>query len=564
MIFQSSLPRVSIPNTDIATFCFEKGKKEHNSSSKRSSFAIVDGPSEKQFNISELEKKSEEFASGLTHQLNLQPDDVVAFFSPNTIFYPIVSLGTIMAGNIITLANPTYTSRELAHQLKDSNSKVLVTQSHLLSVAEEAILLSKLNIPASHIILVDTFTNPNSKYTHIEQLYSFLPFKRLSITTEKEADDRTAVLFYSSGTTGTSKGVILTHKNILTCAVICTSFLYSDGQFQTEKYPNCYIAVLPHYHVYGFVMNMIIGVSTATGIVVVPSFEIGSFLKMIEKYRVTYAHIVPPIVLSILNYSQAHKFDLSSLRILLTGAAPIGKDVLSKFKKNYSDKIVIQAYGMTETSPTVTIASISQQNNGSSGILLSNTEAKVIDENGNMLKYNQTGELCFRGTNVMKGYLNNIEATESSIDRDGFMHTGDVGYVDSTGNYHIVDRIKELIKYKGYQVAPAELESLLFLHSDVSDSAVIGVYDKKQATELPKAFITLVPSAENLPQDQIEIKLNDIKKWVDAQVAPHKKLRGGIQVLSVIPKTASGKILRKDLRNFEAASQKLKGLSNKL
>ncbi|PVZ96724.1 hypothetical protein BB558_007351 [Smittium angustum] len=554
MIFKSKLPEINIPNIDIPQYCINEGKRRHAQNPNSSDFAICDGPSGKKLTIYDIESQSKQLASGFANKYGFGKEKdgfVVAVFSPNMVYYPVVVFGILMAGGIATLANPTYTARELAFQLKDSNSQFVVTQKAFLETTIEAIKISGQEIPHDRIILVDVDqTEVGGGPVHIERVYCDIPIVPYTIGTEKEASERVAILPYSSGTTGLPKGVMLTHKNIVTCAEANNTINYSDGYYE-GKYPSRFMGVLPFYHIYGFTIVLLIGIASASGIVVVPKFEISNFLSLIEKYRVTFAHLVPPIIVHLLNSKDSDKYDLSSLKHIMTGAAPLGDDVLSQFKKMYKGIYLIVAYGMTETSPTVTSRPKNHPSNGSVGLLINATEAKVVDEDGNELGYNQVGELCFRGPNVMKGYLNNPKATSESIDSDGFMHTGDIGFVDNDENFHVVDRKKELIKFKGFQVAPAELESLLLTHDDVADSAVIGIYNDEQATEFPKAYITLASNHDGLsPEKKIELALK-IKEWLDNDVAPHKRLRGGIEILDVIPKSASGKILRRNLREIE-------------
>ncbi|PVV01229.1 hypothetical protein BB560_004362 [Smittium megazygosporum] len=564
MIFKSQLPPVDISDLDLVSFCLSEAKREFARSTNKNTFALREDTSGISFTIFDIEKYSKQFASGLIHNLGFKDNDVLALFTPNTVYFPIVVFGTLMSSGICTLANPTYTPRELAHQLRDSGSKAIATQSYLLPTVKKALELAGLNFSDSQIILLDNAPPAASAHPHINNFYSPAPFNIFKINCPNMSKDRVAILFYSSGTTGVSKGVMLTHKNLVTSITINSNFFFLDGYLDESVHPRCFLAVLPHYHVYGFVINLLMGICTATGNIIVPKYETTNFMYLVQKYRVTFCHVVPPIIVSILNFQNSADYDISSCKFFMTGAAPLGKDVLAKFSKTYPNIYVVQAYGMTETSPTVTNAFKTHPHDGSSGVLLSNMDSKVVDEDGNPLGFNQVGEICMRGPNVMKGYLNNPEATANSIDSEGFMHTGDIGYVGTNYNYYIVDRKKELIKYKGYQVPPAELESLLYLHEDVADSAVIGIYLEDQATEVPKAFIALSHKNSNLSPSQVDEKVAQILEWINSQVAPHKKLRGGIQVLDSIPKTASGKILRKDLRAMEKAQSDIKKAKNKL
>ncbi|PVV01885.1 hypothetical protein BB560_003681 [Smittium megazygosporum] len=295
-----------------------------------------------------------------------------------------------------------------------------------------------------------------------------------------------------------------------------------------------------------------------------PKFDSDLMLEIIEKDKIQFLHIVPPIIIGLVNNPNVDKYDLSSLRGIRTASAPMGKDHLNKFYRIFKDIGVVRAYGLTETSPTLTNSFMHHPNDGSSGVLLSNVEAKVIDKQGNLLGYNQEGELCFRGPNIMLGYLNNPEANRLSLDKDGFFHTGDTGFVDKQGNFHIVGRIKDLIKYKGLQVAPPELEGLLLDHPDVVDSAVIGIDSEELATELPKAYITLATKYNNLTEQQKTQKCLEVRKWVDEQVAPHKRLRGGVEIINNIPKNPSGKVLKGILREMEKDKMKIKSLKPSL
>ncbi|OLY78065.1 putative 4-coumarate-CoA ligase 3 [Smittium mucronatum] len=564
MIFSSKFKDVQIPDVDIPTFMLEMGKRSYKSAEKNVDYAIKDYSTGKSFTIEDLESQSVAFASGLVNDMKLGKDDVVAIFSQNSIYYPVVIFGTLMMGGIATLVNPTYSPRELAHQLVDSGAKVIVTKSDLLQQVKEAIAVKGVDLPASRILVMDTIKDPKGLNRHLSDIYSNLPFSRYSIKSYSEAKDKVAILSYSSGTTGLSKGVMLTHKNILTAAIINSNFSNMDGHHDRSVSPPVYISMLPFYHIYGLVINLFIGLMNSAGLVVLEKFDIHTFFKLLQDEKVTFAHLVPPVIISMINEPGVQKYDLSNLKLVMTGAAPLGKDVLVKFCEKYKGVSVVIAYGMTETSPSVSVTFRDHPFDGSSGVLLSNTQAKVVDDEGKELGPNQIGELCFKGMNVMKGYLNNPKATKNSVDFDGFYHTGDVGYIDLDTNIFIVDRIKELIKYKGFQVPPAELESLLLLHEDVADSAVIGVQHEDLGTELPKAYVRLTSNHDGLSGDHKEAKANEILAWVNGQVAPHKKLRGGVEVLDIIPKSASGKILRRQLRQMENNRLKLTNGSSKL
>jgi len=303
-----------------------------------------------------------------------------------------------------------------------------------------------------------------------------------------------------------------------------------------------------HYTIYS-------GIKT----VVMPSFVPEAFLKIIQDHKITIAFAVPPILLFLTKHPIVDQYDLSSLKWLMSAAAPLGTALILDFNKRLKIPVK-QAYGMTETSP----ATHSQLDEdwktgiGSVGKLLNNMSAKYVSEAGEVLPIGSVGELWVKGPNVFPGYFNNLTATTNALTSDGYYKTGDIGYEDKAGNFFITDRLKELIKYKGSQVAPAELEGLLLGYDKVADACVVGIYDESQATELPLAFVVKATSVADVDDKTLS---EDIRKWVDGQVANHKKLRGGVRFVDVIPKSAAGKILRRVLRDqikVEVSEKKVK------
>jgi acyl-CoA synthetase (AMP-forming)/AMP-acid ligase II len=300
---------------------------------------------------------------------------------------------------------------------------------------------------------------------------------------------------------------------------------------------------LPLFHIYGLVVVLNMGLHVAATIVTMPRFDLEQFLGMIQKYRVTLSHIVPPIVLKLAKDPSVEKYDLSSLKMIFSGAAPLGAELSLECMERINCGIR-QGYGMTETSPVThsSPAEPSRMRHGSVGTPAPNTEAKLIDPvTGGELGPNQEGEVCVRGPQIMKGYLNNPEATACTIDADGWLHTGDIGYADEEGHFYIVDRVKELIKYKGFQIAPAELEAILLTHPAVADAAVIPCRDD-EAGEVPKAFVVA----------RSETSAKALMEFVATRVAPHKKIRA-VEFVEQIPKSPAGKILRRVLVEQERA-----------
>jgi len=348
----------------------------------------------------------------------------------------------------------------------------------------------------------------------------------------QEAKQRTAFMCYSSGTTGKAKGVETTHYN-LTSAVM--QILACDPTFDGNS--ERWLAILPLYHTYGAIFFIFLSPFCHATTIVLPKFEPELWLKSIQKYRITKAHIVPPIALLIAKHPLIDKYDVSSISGWGCGAAPLGSDLVGLVEKR-TNIPMLGGYGMTETTCIISATIKGNLKRGTVGKLMPNMSAKLID-----------GELLVKGPNIMKGYLRNPPADKAIFTADGWMRTGDICRIDEDGDLFVVDRAKELIKFKGFQVPPADLEDILLRHPAVDDAAVVGVYNPDQATEVPKAYI--VPSASAKGMKNIE---NEIAAWVAERVANYKRLRGGVCVIDVIPKNPSGKILRRLLRN-QAASK---------
>ncbi|MDH3706816.1 MAG: AMP-binding protein, partial [Acidimicrobiia bacterium] len=343
--------------------------------------------------------------------------------------------------------------------------------------------------------------------------------------------EQVVVLPYSSGTTGLAKGVMLTHHNLVAnLEQMTTTLTYDEGEVA--------LAVLPFFHIYG--MQVLMNGLLASGCTVIsmPRFDLEGALTLIQDNKVTRFYAVPPMVLALAKHPLIDQFDLTSLRQVFSGAAPLGAELAAEAAARI-DCEVVQGYGMTELSPVTHATPPGQGKPGSVGVTISNTECRVVDEEGNDQPVGGEGELWVRGPQVMKGYLNNAQATTDTIDSDGWLHTGDVARIDDDHHVYIVDRVKELIKYKGFQVPPAELEALVVTHPAVADVAVIGVPDE-EAGELPKAFVVLKPGEE--------ASATDIQDFVAEHVAHYKQIRM-VEFIDEIPKSASGKILRRFLRD---------------
>jgi acyl-CoA synthetase (AMP-forming)/AMP-acid ligase II len=451
---------------------------------------------------------------------------VVAIYMPNLPEYALVFHGVCSAGAVNTTVNPLYTAGELAFQLRDSGARMLVTVPPFLDAAREA---------AEEVGGIELAVAGEAEgATPLTEL-----IERGAEPPAAEIDPARdlAVLPYSSGTTGLPKGVMLTHRNLVANVLQANTPLGVGPD-------DVLIGVLPFFHIYGMTTIMNLGLRAGAKIVTMPRFDLGQFLELIEAHRATHVFIVPPIALALAKDPAVERSDLSSLRVAMSGAAPMSEELAGRVSERIG-AVVMQGYGLTETSPVTHCNPIEAQRvkAGTIGPPLPDTECRLVDpESGEELGAGERGELWIRGPQVMSGYLNNPEATSATIDEDGWLHTGDVAVFDEDGYFQIVDRLKELIKYKGFQVPPAELEALLIGHPAVADSAVIGVPDE-EAGELPKAFV--VAGAE--------VSDEELLSYVAERVAPQKRIRL-IERVDEIPRSPSGKILRRVLADREGAA----------
>jgi len=499
-----------IPDQDLASFALanagELGDKP----------ALIDGPSGRTITFAELDEQTAALAGALSSR-GIGKGDVVAIYMPNLPEYALLFQGVLRANATNTTANPLYTSHELAHQLTDSGAKLMFTIQPFLETARAAAE----EVGLSDIVVVGPAEGDEPTLADLLAEGGEPP----AIDIDPETD--LAVLPYSSGTTGLPKGVMLTHRNLI------ANCLQIDEVFKVDA-DDVLLGVLPFFHIYGQTVIMNLGLRNGATVVTMPRFDLEQFLELIAEHGVTLANIVPPIALALAKHPAIDDADLSSLRLIMSGAAPLGAELSDAVAKRIGCP-TIQGYGMTETSPVTHISPLEPERikGGSIGLPVPGTETRVVDpDSGAEAK---RGELWIRGPQVMAGYLNNQEATDATVDSGGWLHTGDVAEVDDDGYFAIVDRLKELIKYKGFQVPPAELEAILITHPAVADCAVIGVPDE-EAGELPKAFVVVSG----------EVTDDELKEFVAEKVSPQKKIRL-IERIDAIPKSAAGKILRREL-----------------
>lgn len=531
LIFKSKLPDIYIPkHLPLHSYCFE------NLSKYGSRPCLINAPTAEIYTYYDVQLTAQKVASGL-NKLGIQQGDVIMVLLPNCPEFVFAFLGASFRGAIMTAANPFFTSAEIAKQAKASNTKLLVTQACYYDKVKD--------LENVKLVFVDSSPEEDN-HMHFSELIKADENEIQEVKVNIKPDDVVA-LPYSSGTTGLPKGVMLTHKGLVT----------SIAQQVDGENPNLYyhsedviLCVLPMFHIYSLNSVLLCGLRAKASILLMPKFDINAFFGLVTKYKVTIAPVVPPIVLAIAKSPELDKYDLSSIRVLKSGGAPLGKELEDTVRAKFPKAKLGQGYGMTEAGPVLTMClSFAKEpidvKSGACGTVVRNAEMKIVDpQNDSSLPRNQPGEICIRGDQIMKGYLNNPEATRETIDKEGWLHTGDIGFIDDDDELFIVDRLKELIKYKGFQVAPAELEAIILSHPQISDVAVVPMLDEA-AGEVPVAFVVRSNGSIDTTED-------DIKKFVSKQVVFYKRINR-VFFIDAIPKSPSGKILRKDLRAKLAA-----------
>lgn len=536
MSFDSPFPQVQIPPTSLYDYLFADLSDDY-----ADRVALVDTKSGAQTTYRDMVARIDAFAGALASR-GIGVGDVVGLLAPNSSAFAVAFHGILRAGATATTINALFTAKDIVKQLTDSRATMLVTVTPLLPQAAQA--AAEIGLADERLIVldgpgIDADGHPNAA----DLLGPALPPPDVTF----DPATHLAALPYSSGTTGNPKGVMLTHRNLVANVAQIRPL---QGMTTDDRI----LAVLPFFHIYGMTVLLNAALHARATLIIMPSFDLAEFLGNIAEHRCTHAYIAPPVAVALAKHPLVERYDLSSLRGIMSGAAPLDEDL----GRAVADRIgcaLVQGYGMSELSPVSHVAPFDGGREllgttaplSSCGWTVPNAVSRIVDsETGAEIDppasgLSDAGELWFKGPNVMAGYLNNAAATDETIDGDGFLHTGDIARVDSTGCVYIVDRLKELIKYKGYQVPPAELEAVLLSHPQIADAAVIGVRDPDSGEEVPKAFVV------KQSDDAAELTETAVMDFVAGQVAAYKKVRQ-VAFIDAIPKSASGKILRKDLK----------------
>ncbi|KAM3204351.1 4-coumarate-CoA ligase 2 [Capsicum annuum] len=531
-IFRSKLPDIYIPNhLPLHSYCFQ------NISEFSYRPCLINGSNDQIYTYADVELTSRKVAAGL-NELKIQQKDTIMILLPNSPEFVFFFLGASYVGAISTMANPMFTQAEVVKQAKASKAKLIITQECNLDKVKDYAFENDVKV----ICIDESSGDLPEGCLHFSNLILNSVFASEHDPPEVEIQpDDVVALPYSSGTTGLPKGVMLTHKGLVTSVA-----QQVDGENPTLYLhsEDVILCISPLFHIYSLVSILLCGLRVGAAILIMQKFDIVSFFELVEKYKVTIGPFVPPIVLAISKSPVVDNYDLSSVRRVMCGAAPLGKGLEDAVRTKFPHAKFGQGYGMTEAGAPMSMCLAFAKEpfeikSGACGTVIRNAEMKIVDpDTGISLPRNKPGEICIRGDQIMKGYLNDPEATARTIDKEGWLHSGDIGYIDEDDELFIMDRLKELIKYKGFQVAPAELEALLLNLPDISDVAVIPMKDE-EAGEVPVAFV--------VRSNGSTITEHEIKDFIYKQVIFYKRIKK-IFFVDAIPKSPSGKILRKDLK----------------
>lgn len=494
---------------------------------------MVDGVTGEKLHYNELVDRSQRWG-GMLQKSRLPTGDLptVALFMGNNLEFPSLYCGCLASGSVVSPMNPSYTAGEAAYQLEDSGAHMVVADAAREATATKALqMLQKKGVPVPQLLVVG-----QSQLGHSDLSTLLRDASQPFATPVEVSEEAVAVLPYSSGTTGRPKGVMTQHKALSLSTEMLNSPDYVDPASMDNQVT---MSILPYYHIYGFI---VLSLTVARGgtLVNYSGFDKDHVIRGMREHRPTFFPTVPPILKFLIASKEVTREDLQSLTMVGCGAAPVSKSSVEQFQSKVGkDLFFAEGYGMTEVLVTSYTPFINQRI-GFCGQLLPNVSAKVIDTStGESLPANTKGELCVKTPCMMKGYHNNPKATEETIDSEGWLHTGDIAYYDNHNFFSIVDRIKELIKVKGLQVSPSELEDVLLSHPAIADAGVVGV-PHERAGEVPRAYL-IKGSGKSVTEEEVE-------EYMKEHLSDHKQLVGGIKFVSELPKNPSGKLLRRVLK----------------
>ncbi|KAL3443707.1 acetyl-CoA synthetase-like protein [Aspergillus insuetus] len=547
---------VSIPTTDLFSYIISSGTAL---ARKSPQYFDATSPSNN-YTLEDAELMAKRFGRGL-QKLGLKKQDKVLLYAGNDLFFPIVLWGVTAAGGVFTGASPTASVHELEYQLRDSEARILISSSDKLGVAADA--AKKIGLPLERVLVLGHGGSPTNQQSSIRQWTDiwvspeeakYWTWER--IATEEEAMSTTAVVNYSSGTTGLPKGVELTHYNIISNAeqIITKRLLVADsptGRARRERLDTSierWLAAVPMYHAFGQSYFCVLAPRLGAKVFIMAKFNLLQYLTFVDIYRITFINVVPAMLAMLCKVENPGRFNFKAIDSMTSGAAPLDRATAARFQRLYlrDGVLVKQGWGMTETTSNVTGFALDDEDDGRSiGWLSPNCKARIVPVEGRQFEGvaggRAVGELWVAGPNIMKGYWRREEETKDAFAVEGgerWLRTGDIAYVDERGCFYIVDRMKELIKVNGLQVSPAELEKGLMAHEGVVEAAVVSF--KKGDREFPRAFVV---------RRNTSLTAEELHTFVKSRFSRYKWLTGGIIFIERIPRTASGKVIRRELPN---------------
>ncbi|KIX97086.1 uncharacterized protein Z520_07200 [Fonsecaea multimorphosa CBS 102226] len=544
-IFKSSLPPIEVPShLPIWKWLFDSEYSPLRRYKLEELGGYTNAITKEHLSYSDLRLHTIHLSTALVKRYGLQEGQTVSIFSPNTVWYPCVMFGTLRAGGIVSGASPAYNVEELAFALKTAEARFLFTAPSILPTAVAA--ARTVGIPQDHIFLIygeaQNFTTLNELLEIGRSYDTWGQVEQFRVPPNKQNKDICAFLSFSSGTTGLPKAVMVAHSNIIAQCLQVSQM--TPGSLRRI------LAVLPLFHITGLVHHLHLPFLLNANVYLLPSFTMESTLQSIQDYQLEEVLLVPPILIRMVrDTTLLQRYNLTSLRRLMSGAAPLSAEILALLQQHFPNTGFKQGYGMTESCSCITLHPPDKYDYKYAtrvGTIVPSTEIKLVDpQKGTECGINEPGEIWARGPQVVMGYLNNKKATEETFDKDGFLHTGDIGSIDEEGMVTITDRLKEMIKVNGIGVAPAELEDLLLGHEDVEDVAVLGVKDD-YVGERPKAYVVAKPLMQK--HESLDALRKRLFQYVQERKARYKWITE-IEFTDEIPKSASGKILRRVLRD---------------
>lgn len=515
---------------------------------------LIEDETGRRIGFEEIRARTFGFANGLMLRYGIKEEEVVLIFSPNHVDYPPAIWATHRLGGIVSGANPTYTAEELLHQIQAVNATLIIAHPSSLHTALDAARAAR--IPSDRVITFGESTQPTVESIIQLGLRNEPAFVERRL---KKGEGKTKVAFlnFSSGTTGKPKAVAIAHYAPIVNVIQIAQYTkvnenYAPWEEQRFRPSDIVAGVLPFFHIYGLVFSIYAVPFFGMSLVVIQKFGFTDFLRSIERHRITHLTLVPPQIVLLCKHPAVNNYDLSVIRFLISGAAPLSAELVNQLMKVIPNAQIGQGYGLTETSTSLTMYSVDQKIGvpGSAGRLLPGVVARVVKPDGSLAGFNEPGELRVKTPSLALGYWNDEQATNETF-VEGWLRTGDEVIIREDKEVFIVDRLKEIMKVRGFQVAPAELEGCILDHGDVADTCVVPIPDEYSG-EVPLAFVVLRAFAANRvrnnPREADKVKASIMKHVADNKVA-YKRLAGGVEFIDVIPKNPSGKLLRRVLRD---------------